>query len=290
MAKRGELILKARNKETGTLDRLNHWQWNWHCLWIAFLAVVTSIAQPANEARFRGVGGELLPFSQLEEVDEFLKTAKVVSSIPVGSGASGASKVLLEQDGVRAHAIFKDIRIETTHTLPTGTEIPFRDDCIFECAAYALSRMLGLNLVPPTVARSIGGKQGSLQIWIEGAVPDSDRTRLLPAEVGSRKLEEQWAVMAVFDNLIYNDDRNRNNYLYDRQGKLWLIDHTRAFVVSCELPYPSAIAQTDPILLQKLKTLEPERIVERLGPFLRDEQVETLLVRRQLLIEYLEAE
>jgi hypothetical protein len=37
--------------------------------------------------------------------------------------------------------------------------------------------------------------------------------------------------MRVFDQLIYNTDRNTGNVLYDTGWRLWGIDHTRAFRV-----------------------------------------------------------
>jgi hypothetical protein len=256
--------------------------WIWLSLWII------SVPAMLAEVRFLGLGQDRLPFTTYEQVVDFLRTATVLSIAPVGAGVTGASKVVLDRNGVRAHAIFRDVCIETTHTLPTGTEIPFRDDCIFECAAYELSCLLDLNLVPPTVVRSIGERQGTLQIWIEGAVSDSNRKQLRGPGVTEEKLEKKWAVMAIFDNLIYNDDRNRNNYLYGEKGRIWLIDHTRAFLTSRELPYPAAITQIDPKLLQKLKSLDSEEITERMRPFLRTAQIEALLARRDLLVEYLE--
>ena len=42
--------------------------------------------------------------------------------------------------------------------------------------------------------------------------------------------------MRVFDELIANTDRNLGNMLIDRQWKLWLIDHSRAFRLHETLP------------------------------------------------------
>ena len=263
--------------------------WVWRLLWLGVWGILLTRDQAVSEPRFQGVDGHLLPFETDEEVVGFLRSAAVISIKPVGSGVTGARKVLLDRDGLRVHAVFRDVRIESVHELPTGTKIPFRDDCIFECAAYELSLMLGLNIVPPTIERNMKGTQGTLQIWIEGGVTDSDRKRDLRATISQSRLERLWAVMALFDNLIYNDDRNRNNYLYDAEGRLWLIDHTRAFLTCQELPYPSAVTQSDPKVVQRLKELDPTEINKRLGPFLRADQIEALLVRRGILISYLEA-
>jgi len=257
-------------------------------LWLGVWGILLAGDQAVAESQFQSVDGQPLPLETDDEVVEFLRSATVVSMKPVGSGATGAKKVLLDRDGLRVHAVFRDVCIETVHELPTGTKIPFRDDCIFECAAYELSRMLGLSIVPPTIKRNLESIPGTLQIWIEEGVTDANRRKELRSTISQSRLEQQWAVMAVFDNLIYNDDRNRNNYLYDTNGRLWLIDHTRTFLTAQELPYPAAIAQSRPDLCQRLKDLDSEEVVRRLSPFLRSAQIEALLVRRDLLIEYIE--
>jgi len=38
-------------------------------------------------------------------------------------------------------------------------------------------------------------------------------------------------VVRLFDQLIYNTDRNLGNLLIDKSWRLWMIDHTRAFKV-----------------------------------------------------------
>ena len=58
---------------------------------------------------------------------------------------------------------------------------------------------------------------------------------LNPPEPGI--LNDQWAVMRMFDALINNTDRNLGNQLYTRPDwKLHLIDHTRAFSRSRKIP------------------------------------------------------
>ncbi len=107
--------------------------------------------------------GQPLPLESYEEIAHFLNTARVVSSKQIGQGVTGARKVLLEKDGLRVNAVFRDVRINETRTLPSGTQVAFRDDYIFECAAYELSQMLGLDNVPPTVEREILGEKGPLK-------------------------------------------------------------------------------------------------------------------------------
>ncbi len=232
--------------------------------------------------------GQPLPLESYEEIAHFLNTAHVVSSKEIGDGVTGARKVLLEKDGLRVNAVFRDVRINESRTLPSGTPVPFRDDYIFECAAYELSRLLGLDNVPPTVEREIQGNEGALQLWIEGAVTETDRRDQSPSLWDEERLNQQWQVMLVFDNLIYNDDRNRGNYLYDREGKLWMIDHTRTFRTDGELPYRSGILYSERRLWEGLQKLDSADMRTHLQKYLGPPELEALISRQDRLVEYIQ--
>src|SRR5262249_54455852 len=124
-----------------------------------------------------GPDGKPLPFSSDEEILEFLHKAKVVSMKEIGEGINNPKRCVFEYNGVRLDAIFRDVDVEKASiTLQrTGTELMFRDSALFEPAAYELSRMLGLDSVPPAVRRSIHGTDGSLQVWIENAMTEGTR-------------------------------------------------------------------------------------------------------------------
>ncbi len=232
--------------------------------------------------------GQPLPLESYEEIAHFLNTAQVVSSKEIGDGVTGARKVLLEKDGLRVNAVFRDVRINESRSLPSGTPVAFRDDYIFECAAYELSRLLGLDNVPPTVEREIQGKKGALQLWIEGAVTETDRRDRSPSLLDEERLNQQWQVMLAFDNLIYNDDRNRGNYLYDREGKLWMIDHTRTFRTDGELPYPSGILYSERRLWEGLQNLDSADMRTHLQKYLGPPELESLISRKDRLVEYIQ--
>ena len=94
--------------------------------------------------------GQPLPSTTFQEVEEFLRTARVESAKPVGTGINNPLKVLLEHDGLRMYAIFRDVHIERDQMpLSNGrTSFYFRDVALFEVAAYELSKLLGLHNVP----------------------------------------------------------------------------------------------------------------------------------------------
>jgi hypothetical protein len=117
-------------------------------------------------------------FPSLDAIERFLATAEIISDRPLGTGRSGPRKLVLEQDGVRVAAAYN-----TSDTIVRGvvrqqgvTISEFHDYHLFNCAAYRLDRMLGLNRVPPTVPRDIGRMSGSVSLWIEGTFTEKDRT------------------------------------------------------------------------------------------------------------------
>ena len=69
--------------------------------------------------------------------------------------------------------------------LPMGQRAGFWEAYKSEIAAYELDRLLGLDMVPPTVERRVGGDLASVQLWVEGcrvlkdvdqkAVPEAGR-------------------------------------------------------------------------------------------------------------------
>lgn len=232
--------------------------------------------------------GNPLPLHTDAEVVDFLLTAPVISSRDIGKGVTGALQLLLQKDGLSVHAIFRDVRDVRPRESRTGRKVPLRDDFIFERAAYDLSRLLGLDNVPPVVEREVDGKEGTLQIWIEGAVTEKERRERGVFQSDEQRLELQWQVMLIFDNLIFNDDRNRGNFLYDRNGKLWMIDHTRSFRQDDELPYPTAIRFCERNLWKNLRKLTHSGIAARLEKYLNAVELKSLIQRKEKLVEHVE--
>ena len=241
-----------------------------------------------RQAPWVGVDGKPLPFETDRQVIEFLRTARVVSQERIGVGVNKIAKVLLKKDEVQMHAAFRHVRIEEKRELPTGSQVEFRDNCIFECAAYELSQLLGLSNVPPVAEREIGGVEGTLQMWIAGSMTEEERKKSNSALPDQLRLNRQWEVMRIFDNLIYNEDRNATNILYDRNGKLWMIDHTRSFTKYEELPYPSGIGSCERTLWQKLQRLDPAVVKTTLAKYLRPSEIDALIERKRQLVEHIQ--
>ena len=113
--------------------------------------------------RWTDADGKPLPFQSDEELLEFLQTADVTAEKKLTGGVTFPRKVRLEKGGIRADAIFRDINEQrTTPTFGGGPdELYFRDNYIFEPAAYQLSLLLGLDNVPPATLRTLARGDGA---------------------------------------------------------------------------------------------------------------------------------
>jgi hypothetical protein len=113
------------------------------------------------------------------EAEEFLRTARLVSSEPVGEGITRPDRVTLTDGERTLRALFKTIDVHKPgqQRMETGYEFDFRDSWKAEVAAYELDKLLGLGLVPPTIERTLENRRGSLQMWVENAMTEDDRKK-----------------------------------------------------------------------------------------------------------------
>jgi hypothetical protein len=236
--------------------------------------------------------GKPLPFKTDEEVMEFLRTAKIVKMKDIPMGVAHPRKALLEKDGLSVNAKFSSIQEEkAVAMLQSGQrELNFRDDAIFDLAAQEVARMLGMDNLPPVVQRSVGGDKGIMQIWLENSMMEKDRLRDKLAPPNARHWNNQLQIMRIFDNLVYNTDRNQGNILIDKNWKVWLIDHTRAFRQNENLLNADALVEIDRGIWEKLLALDEQAIKDRLKPYLRRFELDGLIKRRRKIIEHYRAE
>jgi hypothetical protein len=246
-----------------------------------------AVADPAPPV-WLGPDGAPLPFESEDDVLEFLRTAEVVSRERTPDGITRPEQLLLEADGVRAHAIFRSFERELRRTRrPDGRYyVRWVDHYGGECAAYELAQRLGLGIVPPTVARRLGSNDGSVQLWIEG-----DRDETAPGfQVGSpiAWMKRQWD-MSLFDNLILNVDRNAYNTLVDPDDRLWLIDHTRAFQPKGELLDPEKLQKVNRVFWDRLQSMSDEELKDVVRDHVALDQMVALVERRAVLAERVQA-
>lgn len=267
---------------------------------LALCLALTALAEPVNgaeppapkrsafylEGNWLAEGGGILPFRSDAEAISFLQTAEVQGSEEIPGTSGKPLKLLLEKDGVSARAIFRTIDVERDKLDSVQEHARgFRDHYIYEVAAYELSRLLGLDNVPPATRRTLDGKKGSIQLWIESAKGIQERL----AEGIDERYQQLWGFqkqnMAVFDNLIYNFDRNPGNMLIDSRGKVWFVDHTRAFKILPSLNGRDDIQVVERELWLNLQQLAPAVVHERLDSILKTTEIEALMARRDKLVK-----
>lgn len=258
---------------------------------LALPALVAAAPPPAAARVWLDTEGRPIAFDTDQMID-FLTHAKVISSQRLSTGITKPSKLTLERNGVRAHAVFHSIdrRERKVKALGNGEFAMYLvDRHENQVAAFELSRLLGMAGVPPAVRREVGGREGSVQLWIENAVTEQGRRERALEPPDRARWNQQKADQWVFDNLINNIDRNTGNTLIDAAWNVWLIDHTRSFGRDRQLPYPEKISVLSEELWAGLRALDPERVRARLGPYLAKAEIGALLDRRLLLIEAIEA-
>jgi len=190
-----------------------------------------------------------------------------------------------------------------------------------ELAAYRLDRLLGLGLVPATVARSHAGQDGILQgrpaNWASeqdrlnakngarvglacqtlSTAPQAEPARRAPPADGRapRLPSGGWCDMAslfqlsyAFDALIDNRARTYDRFLYDADtATLLLAGHGAAFGTDTTLPkaLEAPVARTGAEMQARLRHLDIGNVSAAIGDLVGPRAVKALLQRRDRILE-----
>lgn len=225
-------------------------------------------------------------FTTLQEIEEALRTAKIVKVKELGTGITNPQKFTLDNGKFQFAGVFKTIdeRKRGLTKLAKSVEMDFKDSWMFEIAAYELDKLLGLNMVPVTVERSYNGKKGSLQLWIENAMTERVRKEKNLTATNTVDWNRQIFKVRVFDNLIYNIDRNLGNLLIDANWKIYMIDHSRCFKNMDLLQHPKDLRVFSRSLIDRLRKLDQKTIQEHCGKYLTNMEIKMMLKRRDQIL------
>jgi hypothetical protein len=207
--------------------------------------------------------------------EELLRTARVVSTEELGPGIQ-ARKLTLGKGEIELSAIWKPF--SDTRLLREG-QVSRRS----EIAAYEIDKMLGLDMVPPTVLRTLEGQEGALQLWVYGCKTYGAVREDAP---GTPEWRHHFSRMEAFDHVIGNDARNDRNILVDATWGVVLIDHSLGFSegeADIELP-----SRFDRRMLERLRRLNRPILRKHLNDVLTEAQVEGVLERRDALLAHVQ--
>jgi hypothetical protein len=228
--------------------------------------------------------------------EAFLAEARIVRGERLGEGVTKSYRLTLEKDGIEHDAAWKNVNKKIGRGV--------LDSWRYEVAAYRLDRLLDLNMVPPAVERDYRGKPGALILWIDfktSLLEVMDQGGRVPVRVADA-LPAWNDLYYVWGSLIANDDPTQENIRFTDDWRIILIDHSRAF--RSDKTYTERLifgangikkraADGSPFLFtglprtlyEGIKALNLERVKQAVGPYLTDQELDSLLARRKLLLD-----
>jgi len=219
---------------------------------------------------------------ELAVLEEYLRSAEIVH-VEEGAdlGTTDPWNVQLDDGKTKKRAIFKHA--------PRCRPNPIMVDCYkYEIAAYELSNLMGLPIVPPTVERTVHNTPGALQVWLVGSTALNSLESVSDTEQFHRSMLD----ILVFDNLTYcateGDDINEDIFYHNDDGRICRVDFSKAFEDIHELlPKEREVTQCSERAYRALEQLDASEVRTKLAAYLNEDEIEALLVRRDLLLAQL---
>ena len=231
--------------------------------------------------------------SQRPYWEEFLKTAPILRSEEIGEGVTKPFAVYLKSEDAEQKACWKN---------PSGIKDGFLEGWQYEIAAYQLDKLIGLDMIPPTVEREFEGRQGALSYWAttECNLLEVEERKIERPETALAHIQKMNYIARAWDCLVANEDRTQQNVRFTKDWRMILIDHSRAFRSSKEFTdrlmfgkngirkyadgKPFLFRRLPRTFVEKVKALDFESIKAAVGPYLTDKEIEAILKRKTLLL------
>jgi hypothetical protein len=257
---------------------------------LAVITLVSDVPVRVLSARQEPVAAPATSQLSLEQQEEFLKKAKILKTRGAGKGVTNTLRATLS-DGTITH----DASIQTVDVFmqefksKQGVEFNFRDSWRYNVAGYRMDRLLDIGMTPPSIERSHQNKPASFTWWVDDVVMDEGERlkNKTPAPNVDLWNEQMW-VVRIFDQLIYNVDRNLGNLLIDKNWTVWMIDHSRAFRLPDKVKTPDNITKCERRVFEKLKALDAATVKAATGDYLTGPEIRGMLARRDELVKLIE--
>lgn len=263
------------------------------CAWLAMFASVAclSISIVAQAPQAPAAAATSASALTDAEIELFLLKAEVVRTKGAPKGVTGSLRATLTDGTITHDAQIQSID-ESKREFQTakGTEFNFRDSWTFNVAAYKLDRLLGLNMIPVSVSRRHRSKPSAFTWWLDDVMMDEgERLKKKVSPPDLNRWYQQTQLVHLFDQLIYNVDRNMGNLVITNGWRLWAIDHTRAFRTHDTLKSPAIVTRCDRQVFERLKQLDKDTLKREMGSLLDEWQIRSLLARRDAIVAKLES-
>ena len=252
-------------------------------IFVFLLAIIAAHAQFTNE--------EIV---EREKIEALLKTADIIKAEEIGEGVTKPWRLYIKKGEEELSGCWKN---------PQGIQNGHLEGWQYEISAYRMDKLLGLNMIPPTVEREFEGEKGSLQLWAESdfsLLDVMEQGLPLPDKNPDATIFNRGKYLArAFDSLIANEDRTQQNVLYTMDWRTILIDHSRAFRSKKKyqkrllygkrgLKGKKLFRQLPHSFVEKVKALEYDNIKNAVGSYLTDEEINAVLARKKLLLKEIE--
>lgn len=229
----------------------------------------------------------------IEQKEEFLRTAKISTEKSAKKGITDTQRVTLTDGKLTHDASVQRINDhkDVFQAQDGSSEFNFKDTWKFNIAAWKLARLLGLDdMMPPYVERKFKGDSASYSWWVDNVMMDEeDRTKKNITAPDPDAWNHEMYTVRVFDQLIYNTDRNLTNLLIDKDWHIWMIDHSRSFRMRHDLRNVKNLVQCDRALLARMKALDEPTLRKELSPYVSGEEIKGLLARRDAIVKFFES-
>jgi hypothetical protein len=225
------------------------------------------------------------------EMEEFLREAHIGTQKTTSKGVTQPKSAPLDHNGFKHEGGIQPVHIsKSEYKTDRGVELNFKDWWEFNVAGYELAKLLEVNMVPPYIARKVGGNAASLTWYVNDVMLELDRRKKKMEPPDQDNWNKQMYVIRVFNQLIYNVDDNLTNFLIDKNWQLWMIDFTRSFRLHKTLKNPENLVQCDRKLLANLRKLDKATLEEKLVKprYLSKPEMEAVLARRDKIVEFFE--
>ncbi|HUG80360.1 MAG TPA: hypothetical protein VML01_01770 [Bryobacterales bacterium] len=222
-----------------------------------------------------------------EQKEQFLLNAEIIKEEQLKTGITGSVRAKLSDGRITHDAHIQDVDIhKPLHDTGARIEANFRDSYKFNVAAYRLDCLINLRMVPVSVERVVGRKTASVTWWVDDVLMMEKDRYLKKIEPPNRaNWNDQMRNARVFNELVYNTDTNLGNVLITKDWQVRLVDYSRAFRTAKDLRTPKNLTRIDRRIYDGMKSLTAQTLNEKLGPLLRENEINAILARRDKIIK-----